>query len=513
MKRILSLASFMLAVGLALANPTPAQSECGQVLQSSLPGQQVYGRDIAWSGNDIIVGQALAVEAQRSVNGAFQFNARFQQMQGQDSALGSAVAIGKINGQFVVAGDSFADHINGTTEVNTGVVYVLDQDLNLLHTLWASDHAPNRQVGAIVDTEGDVVVASCLFGSRAYVWVRDQFGVFNESILLPNDPQNEVNFSWNVATTIDSTGQPWAFVSDHRHAHPQSGGILVNSGQVYVYRLDPILGWVLSGVIEASDRTAEATFGRELTAEEDRLFVAGGGYVYAFELQGGVWVETQKFTGDPNYGVGELAVSGNQLICEAGGAVQRFRHDGSQWDFEQVYQGTVQTLYGNNVAMSNGRYAIGEQWYNQGEGAIFVEPGPNIGTSYCGPAENNSTGQPAVLKIHGSEVVALNNTGCCVTQLPVGSLGYFVVSQTQGFIAHPGGSQGNLCLSGSIGRGNQAVYTANGSGMIFAGTNLQQMPQPNGFVMVQSGQTWNFQFWYRDGSSSNFSDAVSVTYQ
>ena len=45
--------------------------------------------------------------------------------------------------------------------------------------------------------------------------------------------------------------------------------------------------------------------------------------------------------------------------------------------------------------------------------------------------------------------------------------------------------------------------------------DLAQIPQLAGLVSVQSGDTWHYQAWYRDtnpGATSNFSDAVSVTF-
>lgn len=39
-------------------------------------------------------------------------------------------------------------------------------------------------------------------------------------------------------------------------------------------------------------------------------------------------------------------------------------------------------------------------------------------------------------------------------------------------------------------------------------------PQPTGFIAVLPGDSYNFQYWFRDvGSTSNFSDALSVTFQ
>ena len=37
------------------------------------------------------------------------------------------------------------------------------------------------------------------------------------------------------------------------------------------------------------------------------------------------------------------------------------------------------------------------------------------------------------------------------------------------------------------------------------------LPSPPGGI-INAGQTWHFQLWYRDGVASNFSDGLSVTF-
>ncbi|HJM56969.1 MAG TPA: hypothetical protein QF446_06535, partial [Planctomycetota bacterium] len=34
-----------------------------------------------------------------------------------------------------------------------------------------------------------------------------------------------------------------------------------------------------------------------------------------------------------------------------------------------------------------------------------------------------------------------------------------------------------------------------------------------GGVLVQSGETWHFQAWYRDGTTSNLSDGITVMFR
>ena len=128
------------------------------------------------------------------------------------------------------------------------------------------------------------------------------------------------------------------------------------------------------------------------------------------------------------------------------------------------------------------------------------------GTSYCGPAVANSSGLPAVLDTCGScdpdeQYFMLN-----ARQMPVGKFGYFLTSQTQGFVQQPGGSQGNLCLGGQI------VRFVNDLRLVDAGGRFSLRL----YAYAQAGETWNFQAWFRDvnpGNTSNFTQGMQVTFQ
>lgn len=139
---------------------------------------------------------------------------------------------------------------------------------------------------------------------------------------------------------------------------------------------------------------------------------------------------------------------------------------------------------------------------------------------YCSPAANNSTTQPAEIRASGSNTAANNDLMLHAEQLPPNQVGYFLSSTTRGFSAMPGSSQGNLCLSGSIGRYDPAagfpVQNSGAAGIISVTIDLAATPTPTGFTAILAGQIWNFQAWYRDGNptpTSNFTDAVSVTFQ
>ncbi len=141
-----------------------------------------------------------------------------------------------------------------------------------------------------------------------------------------------------------------------------------------------------------------------------------------------------------------------------------------------------------------------------------------IGTAYCGPAVVNSTGVPAEIIAIGNPVAAGNNVTLEASDLPLNSFGFFLTSQTQGFVANPGGSQGNLCLGGAIGRfvGPGQIQNSGTAGSISLLLDLTLMPQPTGPVAVVAGETWNFQAWYRDavgGSAvSNFTNGTELMF-
>jgi hypothetical protein len=150
--------------------------------------------------------------------------------------------------------------------------------------------------------------------------------------------------------------------------------------------------------------------------------------------------------------------------------------------------------------------------------AIQVPSGGTIGTNYCTTVPN-STGNSGAISATGSTVAANNDVELLATSLPNNAFGFFLTSQTQGFIQNPGGSQGNLCLTGSIGRyvGPGQIQNSGLTGSISLVLDLTQTPQPTGFVSVQAGQTWNFTAWHRDAvagvATSNFTDGLTILFQ
>ncbi|QDV08038.1 hypothetical protein Poly30_35740 [Planctomycetes bacterium Poly30] len=148
--------------------------------------------------------------------------------------------------------------------------------------------------------------------------------------------------------------------------------------------------------------------------------------------------------------------------------------------------------------------------------------GSPIGTTYC-MSTPNSTGVMTDLTITGSETVGDDNVLLVGSQMTPGSLGFFITSQTQGFVANPGGSAGNLCVVNNVGRFLQNISqlkNADAMGQISLDTNLGEwsvnnipISTPPLFYGATAGLTTNFQLWHRDVGGSNFSNGVAVTWQ
>lgn len=140
----------------------------------------------------------------------------------------------------------------------------------------------------------------------------------------------------------------------------------------------------------------------------------------------------------------------------------------------------------------------------------------SIGAVGC-PGEANSTGASGRLYVEGSPVVTGNDVTLRAEGLPPGAFALFVVSDTAGFVTAPGGSEGNLCLGGDIGRftGPGQVRPASADGAVDLPIDLSAVPTPTGYLPVVQFQTWFFQAWYRDATplpASNFTASTVVTF-
>ena len=91
---------------------------------------------------------------------------------------------------------------------------------------------------------------------------------------------------------------------------------------------------------------------------------------------------------------------------------------------------------------------------------------------------NKSGKTRAEIRATGSDVVADANFHLVAEMLPPNKFGYFLAGKTQGFTANPGGSQGNLCLGGQIGRFVTQIVNSGASGSYTVQIDLANLPPP-----------------------------------
>ncbi|MEL6431084.1 MAG: hypothetical protein AAFR54_18020 [Planctomycetota bacterium] len=140
--------------------------------------------------------------------------------------------------------------------------------------------------------------------------------------------------------------------------------------------------------------------------------------------------------------------------------------------------------------------------------------GGGIGSNFC-QANPNSTGRIGLMRGQGSLSVAANDVTLRAIQIPRFQFGIFIVSDVQGFVPNPGGSGGNLCVLGEIGRYSEDILAADTNGTIQLAIDLGAVPRPTSFDSVQAGETWSFQLWHRDSTpvGSNFTNGLAITFQ
>lgn len=145
-------------------------------------------------------------------------------------------------------------------------------------------------------------------------------------------------------------------------------------------------------------------------------------------------------------------------------------------------------------------------------------PGP-IGVDLCGAGVVNSIGATPELEATGSEVLTHNDVVLEVRDLPGRSFGFLLASQTQGWLPGFGGGLGTQCLGTSFGLLSRpgGAPPAGIFQRVAVRLDLPTLPLSTGAVTIQPGDTWHFQFWYRDrgavGPTTNLSSARSITFQ
>jgi len=153
----------------------------------------------------------------------------------------------------------------------------------------------------------------------------------------------------------------------------------------------------------------------------------------------------------------------------------------------------------------------------EGQALVRVRLDPGIGSVICAGVAN-STGEGARLVALGSDVLAVNSLSLRAMDLPAGAASVFMLSRMPGLVLQPGGSQGQLCLGGSVGRflGQGEVGHSSEGGLAALEVDLTHLPGGGVVGRPAPGDTLYFQAWYRDrqpgnASTNNLTACVAVT--
>ena len=454
-----------------------------------------------------------------------------------DVGYGRAVAM---EGSIAAIGAPWDDVLGPSS----GSVYVLDVVTGQrLHKLVASDGLEKDQFGRSLEMEGDLLVVGAIHwydaGGPAYVF--DLTTGTELRRIRPPDTQLEFGKYMDVdggrvaighpprekAYVYDVFGGPDLELSD---SSPLTGtefgravalrGTVVavgaplwtdptgRTGRVVLF--DSTSGQELF-TIEAPVPTEQ--FGQAVVIEGDKLVVGGKGSVAVFDLGGTFLLELDVPPYMENL---RMAADGNLVFVGTYPATSlSYVFNLNTGKRKHVLDG------GSAFAMGADRWLVG-RWGladpllfdvedDDGDGYYNCE---ELGTNYCGPAVPNSTGASAYIAAGGSPVLEDDDLRLRAISLPPHKPGFFLASRTQGFVAMPGGSQGNLCLGGAIGRLRSKAKDSGKTGRFAIVVPLDGIPP--GEQHVLPGESWNFQAWYRDvhpTPTSNFTDAVNVLFE
>ena len=156
------------------------------------------------------------------------------------------------------------------------------------------------------------------------------------------------------------------------------------------------------------------------------------------------------------------------------------------------------------------------RFYDNIEWAPLAAPG--LGSVAC-IGNPTSTGLGAALQATGSDIAMDNDLTLTVSDLPLNAMGFFIHSDGGILVVNPGGSEGHICIASfDLGRFSANILNSGAMGTVSLAVDLTSLPLPAGPMAVMAGDTRSFQYWSRDmsatgSSTSNFSDAVSITFQ
>ncbi len=195
---------------------------------------------------------------------------------------------------------------------------------------------------------------------------------------------------------------------------------------------------------------------------------------------------------------------------------RRVKFANHPYGYDSIGPGSASRYSGGNylsryVGVAVSEYG-GSNW-TQVAAIIFPFQPRSAGHQYCNGFPN-STGDYGFVSISGATNPVSPKT-LNASVMPLNQFGYFLVGHGGFGTLVPPGSTGRMCvLGGDFGRYNQGseVQFTGATGTFGLTINPTQIRGSSGNVVGTSGQTYNFQAWYREnGGNSNFTNAVSLT--
>jgi len=178
----------------------------------------------------------------------------------------------------------------------------------------------------------------------------------------------------------------------------------------------------------------------------------------------------------------------------------------------QVFRGEIP---GNACGTIEYWVTSSDEYGNTGQSATqsyIATCGGPLGSIYCN-SNTNSSGNTATLSATGSDVVADNVLSFLMTDGPANRFGYYLMSDSQGFIPLFAGSQGNFCLGSPFVRFSAFGQLISATGEFPFSPDLTNLPN---MATILPGETWSFQVWFRDvnpTNTSNTSNALEILFQ
>lgn len=512
--QMICVASIMLVLaGTAAAAPQNCRQEV------TPPGQAAadFGRVIESDGVNVAVadpsdssqvsdGGAVHLFAIEPFTERLVFNSTIRPIDPTPAAqFGAAAAI---DGDLAVVGAPGAAGIR----IDSGAVYVFERTGGA----WQQAHKLVDPIGESGDLFGESVA---LANGRIFVGAPgiDQ-GAPNVGAVLVFE---QAAGSWHLTDTLNGGGG-----RQYGRALSASGDFVAVSGaapsRVDVVHRNSQLGlWVNEASLASADCTP--------IIDGDRLlYLSSSTHLSVAErdLQSGLWAPSATLP--PRFfafGVGDFGYSGGTLSVTPE-TVWPFIYRATPNGWEPV---PLAASYGSSAYVgSPTSVSAGRVFFGVGDPAAYPEGGvlslllgclPFAGTVDCEQVAANSTGSASEMYVLGDRSVAASDMQFSAAHLPLESFAMFIGGRSSGLTVNPGGSEGNLCLSGAIGRFDAPgqIRSSGLFGFVGLSVDLAALPTPNGTVVALPGETWFFQAWHRDidssgASSSNFTNSVRVLF-